>query len=210
MAGRSLSPRALAVGVVLLGESEKIKEGDYVKRTGKVLQVPVGEALVGRVVDALGNAHRRFATGCYALWYPVVERQRIDRLERALRDSGIRDIELYELCIAPDSAARGMTGSGMIVINPPWTLRAEMAVTLPWLAGQLEELKQKVEDSERAVELYRIENDLTEMAGTGLLAEQLSTINSQLIIARAERAEALIAIAAPDFRDALREQIPRG
>jgi len=59
-----------------------------------------------------------------------------------------------------------------------------------WLAGQIEELKQKVEDSERAVEMYRIENDLTEMAGTGLLAEQLSTINGQLIIARAERAEA--------------------
>ena len=59
-----------------------------------------------------------------------------------------------------------------------------------WLAGQLEDLKTKVEDSERAVEIYRIENDLTEIAGTGLLAEQLSTINSQLIIARAERAEA--------------------
>jgi F-type H+-transporting ATPase subunit alpha len=43
------------VGVVLLGEDTLIKEGDLVKRTGKVLQVPVGEALVGRVVDPLGN-----------------------------------------------------------------------------------------------------------------------------------------------------------
>ncbi len=43
------------VGAVLLGEDWLIKEGDLVKRSGKVLQVPVGQALVGRVVDPLGN-----------------------------------------------------------------------------------------------------------------------------------------------------------
>src|SRR5680860_79 len=43
------------VGVVLLGEDTLIKEGDLVKRTGKVIRVPVGEALVGRVIDPLGN-----------------------------------------------------------------------------------------------------------------------------------------------------------
>jgi F-type H+-transporting ATPase subunit alpha len=43
-----------SVGVVLLGEDTLIKEGDQVKRTGKVIQVPVGEALVGRVVNPLG------------------------------------------------------------------------------------------------------------------------------------------------------------
>ena len=43
------------VGVALFGEWEKIKEGDPVRRTGKVASVPVGEALLGRVVDPLGN-----------------------------------------------------------------------------------------------------------------------------------------------------------
>ena len=43
------------VGAVLLGQDTLVKEGDLVKRSGKVLQVPVGEALVGRVVDPLGN-----------------------------------------------------------------------------------------------------------------------------------------------------------
>ena len=43
------------VGAVLLGEDTLIKEGDLVRRTGRILQVPVGEALVGRVVDPLGN-----------------------------------------------------------------------------------------------------------------------------------------------------------
>jgi len=42
------------VGAVLFGEYEKIMEGDMVKRTGRVTSVPVGEALIGRVVDALG------------------------------------------------------------------------------------------------------------------------------------------------------------
>jgi len=43
------------IGAVVFGEDYKIKEGDLVKRTARIAQVPVGEALVGRVVDALGN-----------------------------------------------------------------------------------------------------------------------------------------------------------
>lgn len=43
------------VGVVIFGEDRQIKEGDTVKRTKKIVQVPVGEALLGRVVDALGQ-----------------------------------------------------------------------------------------------------------------------------------------------------------
>jgi F0F1-type ATP synthase, alpha subunit len=43
------------VGVALFGEWDKIKEGMPVRRTGKVASVPVGEALLGRVVDPLGN-----------------------------------------------------------------------------------------------------------------------------------------------------------
>jgi F-type H+-transporting ATPase subunit alpha len=43
------------VGAVLLGDYTEIKEGDTVKRTGKIMSVPVGDGLIGRVVDALGN-----------------------------------------------------------------------------------------------------------------------------------------------------------
>lgn len=43
------------VGVALLGEDTHIKEGDIVKRTGRIFQVPVGEAVAGRVIDPLGN-----------------------------------------------------------------------------------------------------------------------------------------------------------
>jgi F-type H+/Na+-transporting ATPase subunit alpha len=53
--GLALNLEEDKVGVVLFGEFQKIKEGDLVKRTGRIMQVPVGPALVGRVVDALGN-----------------------------------------------------------------------------------------------------------------------------------------------------------
>jgi F-type H+-transporting ATPase subunit alpha len=43
------------VGVVLFGSDRLVKEGESVKRTGEIVDVPVGEALLGRVVDALGN-----------------------------------------------------------------------------------------------------------------------------------------------------------
>src|SRR3972149_5064534 len=43
------------VGAVLLGDDTLIKEGDQVKRTGRITPVPVGEAVIGRVVDALGQ-----------------------------------------------------------------------------------------------------------------------------------------------------------
>jgi F-type H+-transporting ATPase subunit alpha len=53
--GMVLNLEESIVGVVIFGEDRTIKEGDIVKRTKKIVQVPVGEALLGRVVDALGN-----------------------------------------------------------------------------------------------------------------------------------------------------------
>lgn len=53
--GIALNLEEDSVGVVLLGETTEVKEGDYVKRTGRVLQVPVGNAVVGRVISPLGE-----------------------------------------------------------------------------------------------------------------------------------------------------------
>jgi F-type H+-transporting ATPase subunit alpha len=53
--GLALNLESDNVGVVLFGEWEKIVEGDTVKRTGDLLRIPVGEALLGRIVDPLGN-----------------------------------------------------------------------------------------------------------------------------------------------------------
>ncbi|HEU4402536.1 MAG TPA: F0F1 ATP synthase subunit alpha [Candidatus Polarisedimenticolia bacterium] len=53
--GMALNLEEESVGAVLLGEFVKIKEGDTVRRTGRIMEVPVGEALVGRVVNPLGQ-----------------------------------------------------------------------------------------------------------------------------------------------------------
>ena len=53
--GMALNLEENSVAIVMLGNDEGIREGDTVERTGKVVSVPVGEALIGRVVNALGQ-----------------------------------------------------------------------------------------------------------------------------------------------------------
>jgi len=89
------------------------------------------------VIETLIQMHKRFATGIYALWYPVVERSRNKHLEKAIKNSGIKNVQLFELGIKTDTHEHGMTASGMIVVNPPWTLAADMQQILPWLADVL-------------------------------------------------------------------------
>lgn len=92
-----------------------------------------------QVFKILKQAHKKFATGTYALWYPVVERHRIRKLEKLFINSGIRNIQRFELGLEADSAEHGMTASGMIVINPPWTLLSNMQTLLPALVKALDE-----------------------------------------------------------------------
>ncbi len=53
--GLALNLEEDKVGTVLFGDFQKIKEGDEVRRTRRIMSVPVGDAMIGRVVDALGN-----------------------------------------------------------------------------------------------------------------------------------------------------------
>src|SRR4029453_17881039 len=53
--GIALNLEEESVGAVLLGQSEDLKEGDVVKRTGRIISVPVGDEILGRVVNALGQ-----------------------------------------------------------------------------------------------------------------------------------------------------------
>ncbi|HZO55566.1 MAG TPA: F0F1 ATP synthase subunit alpha, partial [Bryobacteraceae bacterium] len=55
VSGIALNLEEDQVGAVLLGEAHAIKEGDEVRRTGRIMSVPVGDALIGRVVDGLGK-----------------------------------------------------------------------------------------------------------------------------------------------------------
>ncbi|KAE9538332.1 23S rRNA (adenine(2030)-N(6))-methyltransferase RlmJ [Ursidibacter maritimus] len=89
------------------------------------------------VVKAIIEGYKRFATGVYAIWYPVVLRQHTKRIVRGLEATGIRKILQIELAVRPDSDQRGMTASGMIVINPPWQLESQMKRILPYLTDVL-------------------------------------------------------------------------
>jgi len=115
----SLLPPHERRGLVLIDPSYEIKS-DY-----------------DQVVETLVKMHKRFATGTYALWYPVIDRSRNQKLERALQTTGIKNIQLFELGIQADTDEHGMTASGMIVVNPPWTLAAQMQTVLPWLVERL-------------------------------------------------------------------------
>lgn len=89
------------------------------------------------VVKAIEEGYKRFATGTYAIWYPVVLRQQTKRIFKGLEATGIRKILKIELSVRPDSNQRGMTASGMVVINPPWTLETQMKEILPYLTKTL-------------------------------------------------------------------------
>ncbi|MCK5355688.1 MAG: 23S rRNA (adenine(2030)-N(6))-methyltransferase RlmJ [Methyloprofundus sp.] len=114
-----LMPPAQRRGLVLIDPSYEVK-ADY-----------------DQVFEIILQLYKRFATGTYALWYPVVERSRIDELEHKIQASSLKNVQLFELAQQADSREYGMTASGMIVINPPWTLKAEMEQALPYLAKQL-------------------------------------------------------------------------
>lgn len=90
-----------------------------------------------RVVETLEKAYRRFATGVYCLWYPVIRRETTEDLMARLAATGIRKQLRIEHCIAPDSEELGMTGSGLLCINPPWQLENQARELLPWLNDRL-------------------------------------------------------------------------
>ena len=87
------------------------------------------------VVAALAEAHRRFATGTFLLWYPVIERARTDAMLAGLAATGIARQYRLELGLRPDAPGRGMTACGLVVVNPAWTLPAAADAALPWLAS---------------------------------------------------------------------------
>lgn len=117
------------------GLKQLAKKLPPIQKRGLVLIDPSYEvkADYAKVVDVLVSAQRRFATGIYALWYPVIERKTVDAMLQRLQDSGMPKQLRVEHCIAEDGSMRGMTGSGMLIINPPWRLQEQAESLLPWL-----------------------------------------------------------------------------
>ncbi len=87
-----------------------------------------------RLVDGLLKAHRKFPGGVYALWYPLKDTRAVHDFTSALRDCGIPKILRTEVSVRPASNPPKLHGSGMIIVNPPFTLEAELRILLPALA----------------------------------------------------------------------------
>jgi 23S rRNA (adenine2030-N6)-methyltransferase len=86
-----------------------------------------------RLAQGLETAHRKWANGTYLLWYPIKAREQPDALARRLRRSGIGKILRAEVSIAPLVDPARLSGCGLIVVNPPWTLERELHIMLPAL-----------------------------------------------------------------------------
>jgi 23S rRNA (adenine2030-N6)-methyltransferase len=74
------------------------------------------------VVNAIVKAHKRFSHGVFLLWYPLVTRALTESMLQRLFKSGIRRQLRIEQSVQADNNEFGMTGAGLIVINPPWKL----------------------------------------------------------------------------------------
>ena len=128
--------KALAIdGWTALGAYVPPKE-----RRGLVLVDPPFEDR-GRFHASVGRARRRrTANGRPAsimLWYPIKDREAPDALARRLRRLGMAKILRSELMLGPPRADAGLVGSGLIVVNPPFTLEQDLRVLLPALGGIL-------------------------------------------------------------------------
>jgi 23S rRNA (adenine2030-N6)-methyltransferase len=86
-----------------------------------------------RLSDAIVDAHRRFATGVYAIWYPLMQAGAVSVFERSVTAGGIRKVLKLELSVHPDGWQHGLRGSAMLVINPPYGFDRLAEPLLRWL-----------------------------------------------------------------------------
>jgi 23S rRNA (adenine2030-N6)-methyltransferase len=92
--------------------------------------------------EILGQAFRRFSTGTYIIWYPLLRDSPAPELPGELEalcgdGAGCCRAEIYtaQEDRLPENSPRGMYGSGLMIRNPPWTLKAALEESLPQLAG---------------------------------------------------------------------------
>jgi 23S rRNA (adenine2030-N6)-methyltransferase len=112
---RALLPPEPRRALVLIDPSYELRE-DYV-----------------RLLDALRQALRRFATGVFMVWYPMIPRRESRELPGRLATLAPGSWLRAELVVCAADAAHGLYGSGVFVVNPPWTLRAALEESLPRL-----------------------------------------------------------------------------
>ena len=90
------------------------------------------------VVDAIKDSLKRFATGTYMIWYPILQRQEPDEMiEQLHRLNPPNWLHVAMTIQAPATEGFGMHGSGLFIINPPWSLPKVLTETMPILTNLL-------------------------------------------------------------------------
>jgi 23S rRNA (adenine2030-N6)-methyltransferase len=90
------------------------------------------------VVDAIKDSLKRFATGTYMIWYPILQRQEPDEMIEQLHRLNLPNWLHVAMTIqAPATEGFGMHGSGLFIINPPWSLPKVLTETMPILTNLL-------------------------------------------------------------------------
>jgi len=95
------------------------------------------EGEYARLADGLAKAWRRFPGGTYCLWYPLKKDAPIKAFHEALQALEIPKMLCAELTVKSDRGFTGLTGSGLIIVNPPFTLKDELHALLPALKDML-------------------------------------------------------------------------
>lgn len=90
-----------------------------------------------KVVDALEEGLSRFAEGVYVVWYPILTRGDHIRMIESLGKLSEKTLNIAMTVQEPDEKGFGMLGSGLFVINPPWTLKDTMQDIMPYLVEKL-------------------------------------------------------------------------
>ena len=105
------------------------------ERRGVVLVDPPFEVEgeFDRMVEALVEATRRFATGTIVFWYPIKDERAVARMKRNAAATGIPKLLSVELFVSDPNSEEGLSGTGLMILNPPFTLYAELEVLLPVL-----------------------------------------------------------------------------
>lgn len=115
----SLLPPPSRRGVVLIDPPYELKE-DYPK-----------------AVKTIISAYKKFATGTYILWYPVVKRELVEQMKNTFIKSDVNNVLQVEFCMQKDTDEYGMTGTGLFIVNPPWQLAKQLEEILPYLKDKL-------------------------------------------------------------------------
>jgi len=146
-----LEPQAAAALKTLLAKGKNVKaialDGwtalrAYVppkERRGLVLIDPPFEdpAEFSQLANGFAAAYRKWPTGIYMLWYPIKDRAGADGLARRLAELKAASVLRCEMMMAPPRADAALAGSGLVVVNPPHTLEADLRIVLAAIAPVL-------------------------------------------------------------------------